>query len=274
MKKFKGILLISDLDGTLLRGDKSISQENIKAIEYFKSNGGIFTFITGRVPAAAVPVYEIVKANAPCGCMNGGGIYDFSTKEVLWNVEISPEVYKLVDFVDENLPGVGIELCGFEKIYFYKKSSSTERHRKHENLEDISMHYSEVKEPIGKILFAEEKEEVITELIQLLEKHPLWDRFDFIRSDAQYYEILPKGVNKGVVAKRLTEILNINPKMVIGVGDNDNDESLLLAVDTGIAVSNASERAKKAANICLDVSNEEHAIAKIVDMLDKGELIV
>ena len=65
MKKFDGILLISDLDGTLLKGDKSISEENIKAIEYFKSNGGIFTFITGRVPVAAVPVYEVVKVSGP-----------------------------------------------------------------------------------------------------------------------------------------------------------------------------------------------------------------
>ena len=47
MKKFEGILMVTDLDGTLLRNDKSISEENLKAIEYFKSNGGIFAFVTG-----------------------------------------------------------------------------------------------------------------------------------------------------------------------------------------------------------------------------------
>ena len=50
MKKFEGILLCTDLDGTLYRNDKSISPENRKAIEYFKREGGCFTFITGRMP--------------------------------------------------------------------------------------------------------------------------------------------------------------------------------------------------------------------------------
>ena len=67
MKKFEGILLCTDLDGTLLRADKSISRENKEAIDYFKANGGRFTFITGRVPTAAQAVYDAVRPNAPIG---------------------------------------------------------------------------------------------------------------------------------------------------------------------------------------------------------------
>ena len=50
MKKFDGILICTDLDGTLLNGDSAVSKENLDAIEYFKAEGGIFTFITGRMP--------------------------------------------------------------------------------------------------------------------------------------------------------------------------------------------------------------------------------
>ena len=50
MGKFDNILICTDLDGTLFRNDKSISQRNVDAIEYFKSEGGYFTFITGRMP--------------------------------------------------------------------------------------------------------------------------------------------------------------------------------------------------------------------------------
>ena len=39
MKKFEGILITTDLDGTLLRNDTSISRENLEAIEYFKEKG-------------------------------------------------------------------------------------------------------------------------------------------------------------------------------------------------------------------------------------------
>ena len=41
MKKFEGILICTDLDGTLLKNDKSVSKENIDAINYFKENGGL-----------------------------------------------------------------------------------------------------------------------------------------------------------------------------------------------------------------------------------------
>lgn len=53
MGKFDGILLCTDLDDTLLTTDKRVSDENSKAIEYFKSEGGLFTFATGRVPQGA-----------------------------------------------------------------------------------------------------------------------------------------------------------------------------------------------------------------------------
>ena len=47
---FEGVLICTDLDGTLLRNDKSISRENLDAIEYFKAQGGLFTIVTGRMP--------------------------------------------------------------------------------------------------------------------------------------------------------------------------------------------------------------------------------
>ena len=58
MKKFEGMLFCTDLDGTLYTGDKRVSKENLEAIEYFKSEGGLFTFITGRVPVTAMDIYE------------------------------------------------------------------------------------------------------------------------------------------------------------------------------------------------------------------------
>ena len=71
--KFDGILICTDLDGTLLKNDKTISRENLDAIEYFKKEGGYFTFITGRMPYFAREIYNRVSPNAPIGCINGGG---------------------------------------------------------------------------------------------------------------------------------------------------------------------------------------------------------
>ena len=52
-----------------------------KAIEYFKAEGGYFTFITGRMPFYVSYAVENVKPNVPIGCVNGGGVYDFQKNE-------------------------------------------------------------------------------------------------------------------------------------------------------------------------------------------------
>ena len=68
-------------------------------------------------------------------------------------------------------------------------------------------------------------------------------------------------------------ILDVSNEKTISIGDNDNDASMLEKAKLGIAVSNASEKAKKAANY-ITVSNEEDAIAQIIYELDNGILTI
>ena len=268
MNKFKGILFTTDLDGTLLRKDKTISPENLAAIKYFMDEGGIFTFITGRIPMGAMPVLRQLEPNAPFGCINGGGIYDYSKGKMIWQINLDKSVIPLVEHVDKNLPEMGIEVNTHEKIYFSKKSRATETHRIDEGFPDLTDHYTEVTNDFAKILFAGE-EKYIDALENLLLSHKDAEKFDFIRSDKEYYEILPKGSSKGNLVVKLAEILGIDITKTISAGDNDNDVSMLEATQISFAVSNASPLAKAAATH-LTVSNEEHAIAKIIDDLDKG----
>lgn len=270
MGKFDGLLFVTDLDGTLVKDDKTISKKNIEAIEYFKREGGTFTFLTGRLPGGAQRVYEWIKPNAPCGCINGGGIYDYEAREFLWSVELDRAALELVEYVDANIPSMGIEVNLHEKIYFCKKNASTENHRKNENYPDLSCHYRDVEEPIAKILFADEDEENILKLMKMLAEHPVSAQFDFIRSHKEYYEILPKGVSKGKLVTKLAEILGIDIKKTIAAGDNDNDITMLKAAGIGVAVANASDAAKAAADY-VTVSNEEDAIAKIIEDIESGE---
>ena len=172
MSKFKGILFVTDLDGTLLREDKTVSQKNIEAIKYFQEQGGIFTFVTGRIPEGARPVYNQVKPNAPCGCINGGGIYDFRTNELLWSVNISNDVLELVEYIDKEVPEVGIEINLYDKIYFCKVNDATEKHRNDEGFDLLTCHYKDVKENFAKILFCDFNNDNITKTIEL----PIWSQ--------------------------------------------------------------------------------------------------
>ena len=84
LRKFEGMLFCTDLDGTLYNDEKTVSKQNLDAIEYFKSEGGLSTFITGRAPASAKEIYNAIKPNAPFGCFNGAGIYDGRADKYLW----------------------------------------------------------------------------------------------------------------------------------------------------------------------------------------------
>ncbi len=270
MKKFDGILFTTDLDGTLLKDDKTISRENLDAIRYFQSEGGLFTFVTGRIPRGARHVAEQVVPNAPVVCIQGGGIYDFREEKLLWAVEMEREVFDLVEYIEGLFPTVGIELNVYDKVYFCKKNEFTEKHRRDEQLDDITCSLREMPEPFSKVLVID-RGELIPQIAEALHAHPLAEKFDFIRSDTEYYEILVKGTNKGRGLLKLCELLSVDSRRTIAVGDNDNDETLLKTAKVGFAVSNASPAAL-AASDRVTVSNEESAIARIIEELDCGKL--
>lgn len=271
MKKFDGILLCTDLDGTLLRSDKSVSKENLEAIDYFKSNGGRFTFVTGRVPEVARAIYNKVKPNAAIGCFNGGGVYDYEREEFLYFSLLDEEFRLLVSLVDREVPEAGILLNAAHHVYFNKDNEATRHFRAVTGLPHLACHYTEVKEPVGKVLLLHMEDAVIRRLAEVLAVHPLAEKFDFIRSEAMIYEILPKGVSKGSVLLRLAKMYGFDMKKTIAVGDYDNDASMLTAAGFGVAVANASEAAKRAADR-ITVSCEEHAIARIVADLEAGNI--
>ncbi len=273
MKKFEGMLFCTDLDGTLYSDDKTISKENLAAIEYFKSEGGLFTFITGRVPKTARHICDVIMPNAPFGCINGGAIYDPIEEKFVWSRFVDPSVIELVREVDKKLPEMGIQYNTETEIYFNKNNSATKYFRDVTGVENICCNYEDIKEPVLKILFASDEIEQIEALAKMLNEHPNAKKFDFIRSELAFYEILPKGVSKGILLQKLAELLNISIKRTIAVGDYNNDVSMVKAAGVGFAMENAVDDVKAVADY-ITVNNNESAIAAIVDLLDKKKIVL
>ena len=271
MGKFDGILICTDLDGTLYKNDKTVSPENREAIEYFKREGGAFTFITGRLPYYSVDAYNAARPNVPFGCGNGGGVYDGAVGKYVWKCIISREVLDLVECIDRSFPTVGIQVCTFDRTYFAKECSIMPHFRARTGLPNLVMNYREVEEPIAKILFVTDSEEDMTGVEKTLRVHPLGYKFDFIRSERTLFEILPKGVDKGLLLSKIVEYLRLDMKKTIAVGDYYNDVPMLRAARVGIAVSNACPVARDAADF-ITVSNEENAIAAVIRDLESGRL--
>lgn len=271
MKKFEGVLICTDLDGTLLRNDKTVSRENAEAIEYFKSEGGFFTFVTGRMPYFSDSVYKMVKPNAPIGCINGGGIYDFEAGEYVYTNILSREALDLVEYAEKNVPGIGISIYTFERIYFSAENSAMEEFRAVTGVANAVKPYREIDIPMAKIVFGDEDADSLKRLTEVLNSHPLAEKFSFVSSELTLYEILPKGVNKGSVLPHLASHLGIDMSRTVAIGDYNNDIPMISAAGVGIAVANACEAAKAAADL-VTVSNEKHAIARVIADIESGRI--
>ncbi|MCH5209357.1 MAG: Cof-type HAD-IIB family hydrolase [Oscillospiraceae bacterium] len=267
---FDGLLLLSDLDDTLLTTDKRISEENTRAIEYFKSEGGLFTFATGRVPIGAKLLLDYIRPNAPMVCFNGAAVYDFNDNKILWSRSLGTEAVKVVEYIDKMFDFVGIEICTADKIYFSKVNNVVMDHQKAEKLPDNFLDYHEVKEEWIKVLFMTEADR-LHEIKEAITASPFTKDYSFVQSDPRFYELLPKGVSKGEGLLRLADLLGINRTHTIGIGDNENDIELVRNAGTGIAVENAVEEVKRVADF-ITVDNNSHAIDAVVNAIKKHEI--
>ena len=146
MGKFDGILLCTDLDGTLLDDERHVSQKNTEAIEYFKKEGGKFTFVTGRVPRGARLMLDFIHPNAPVVAFNGAGIYDFKDNKLLWGLYLDENAKSVIQYVEQRLPQVGLAICTDENVHFSKMNEWVDAYFKAENLPLDTTPYTEIKE--------------------------------------------------------------------------------------------------------------------------------
>ena len=271
MGKFDGILICTDLDGTLYKKDKTISKENREAIDFFKREGADFTFVTGRLPYYSTEAFAAVQPNAPFGCVNGGGLYDGDAGSYVWKKELPKKALELVCEIDGRFSDVGIQLCCFDKTYFAKENETTVHFRSVTKLPPLFCDYHNFSEPLAKIIFCTDCEDRLLSVASELRSHALADGFDFIRSERSLFEILPKGINKSISIERLAEHLHLDRRNTVAIGDYDNDAAMLRGAGCGIAVANASRAAMDAADL-VTVSNEEHAIARVINDLACGAI--
>lgn len=234
---FEGVLLVSDMDRTLITDDFSVPQRNIEAIDRFISEGGRFTLATGRAASSATKYIAKVKINAPSILSNGSSIYDLSSNKILWNTSLPISAELLLEQIMEYFPDVGVELYIDEQIYIVNCSIWTKRHIINEGFQYVETSLKDAPHGWQKILFAGENERLreIDRYIHSTEN----DVCDFVFSNTMYYEALPKGISKGTALKKLAEMLGIKNKNTVGIGDYYNDMTLIKMAGIGVTVEGA-----------------------------------
>lgn len=268
MKKFENILIISDIDGTLVDETWKISEENIRAAQYFMDNGGTFTYATGRQAPVAAGIVSQLTPNAPVICYNGAAIYDYRTEEYLWTSPIDPSCKVIINDILKNCSVVNVEINTAGGIYTLKDVDYTiKRYEKFSPFFEKTDSIESVGGPWLKIVVVTKPEDMAA-LRNRVQSHPNYKDFQFSQSADFLYEFLNPNINKGTTLPVLRNILG-NEYKVIALGDNENDIDLLKNADIGFAVADGSpmllEHCKN-----LTAPLYGHALVDIVNKIDKG----
>ncbi len=246
MGKFDGILIASDLDGTLLY-DMKLSDENKEAIEYFIKGGGKFTVATGRA-------LEFVKrlnipTNAPLMLVNGTAVYE--NERIIKSYTFPPQMIKVVPEVMEKF-----------KVPRVSVFSPTENFIPDPKPENFANHTK----PINKIVFCcEDAETAVNAREYLKEKYS--PEYVFERSWPEGVEMRSSHGGKGKCLSFIKELTD--SRVAVAAGDWENDRSLLESADISYAPTNAHPEILKIADKVL-VHHKDHLISHIIKDIEKG----
>lgn len=275
MGKFSGILLVSDIDGTLLRRDNSLGARNLEAVRRFQELGGRFTLATGRMPVSMGQILGGIHLNAPAICYNGACIFDHERAQVLWEVTLDEAALDVVAHVEQTLPCSGTEIYQSGRIHFGRVNTFVVDHIHYERIEAHCTPFRptdlrEIPRPWTKAIFCQDSAQTAHVKAHLLAS-PYAERYQFVQSGPYYLELLPPGTSKGRALQELARLLGQDLRRTIAVGDNENDADMLRLAGLGIAVENATASAKDHADL-VTVHHEEDALHHIIDGLERGSI--
>ena len=259
-------IIATDLDGTLLKSDTTVSSENLCAIKRLSKKGIKTVVLTGRT------FYEIPYELRSCDEIeyfvysNGAGIQSSKKGIVYYNTfdrKTSCEIYEILDSYDtlielysNQFPYIDEEDYSDDSFEYYRIDESflpeMKKSRKPiKNLKGLLTDSSYKIEMFDVFFRNDDEKETCRKL--LLEK---FNGIEITSSLSSNLEIIKKGTNKGFGLKKLCELAKYDLDDIIVIGDSKNDISAFNTAKTKYAVSNACDEIKSLADkiIC---SNDE-----------------
>lgn len=264
-------IIASDLDGTLLKDDMTVSIENEQAIEELTKHGIYFVPSSGRT-LNEFPKQVVDNPNIRYIIHSTGAVvYDKQTGKritLCMPHELSMFVFDTMREYDALLT------VRYEGKCYVDSRNVTENALEYYRVNEyFSKLIHETNVPVtnfDKLCHSMDKIEMISGFFYNDEdyencKKRLEETGELIVacSGSQNMEVIYKKAGKGNALCRLVEELEIDIEDTIGVGDSTNDSALLEAAGLGLAVGNAYEELKRIADevIC---TNEEHIMAYIL----------
>jgi Cof subfamily protein (haloacid dehalogenase superfamily) len=266
-------LFATDLDGTLLRRDGSISPRTKAALEAADRAGLLIAFVTGRPPRWLDDVVEASGHRGVAVGANGAVLYDLATEQVVSVhplepaavVEIGADLrseFPQVQFAVEYVDGFGAE-AGY--VHDWEVNPPANRSGNPIPAPALGPLPQIADRPILKLLVKDRGADVDQFLLRAEEL--LADRGSVTHSSSfGLLEIAAPGVTKASGLAELAASHGFGPEAVVAIGDMPNDVPMLRWAGTSYAVANAHPSAKRAAGAVVG-SNEEDAVAIVIEDL-------
>lgn len=264
-------LLALNIDGTILKPNGRLQKETKEAVEFVKQKGVYVTLLTSRDLLSARKIAKSLKLDTAIiafqGAMIGKSvdekIYEalipeertFNIIHVLehyaCNIRLMHERYSLANRKKVKKQLVAKTVLSSGDPFFYPTQFV-------DSLSDV-LRDEPLAVPKIDVYFANEEEQ--KEALAVL--HEAFPTVDIITQPNGKIEIVAKGVSKLAGLKRLGQSLNISLKEMVVIGDGIDDIPAIEAAGLGVAMGNAPNEVKKAAD-WVTRSNEQLGVAYMV----------
>lgn len=268
MRELNYKLIVSDFDGTLANDRNEVPESVKSAINEYTAAGGIFAVCTGRMLRSILPCVRGLGLTGLVAAYQGTVIADIESGKILKSGGIS---CKDAEEICRYLESIKANVNVYSDEVLYTNISKSDKHLKIyeeitgidavsvESVADLVSSNGKACQKIACLVFPEEREQLYKKLQNRFGKD-----FDVTCSAKVLVEISPLGATKGAAVKYIANSFGIDILNTVAVGDNLNDLSMIKSAGIGVAVGNAVEELKNAADF-VSVTNNEGAVAQIIE---------
>ena len=265
-------LIAFDLDGTLLRSDKSISPRTMQALLGAKEKGVLLVPATGRLYRSLPEALRNPALMRYLILINGAQVYDSVQSRTLLREELTPELaLQMMQFLKTRnvVRGVYIDGLGhmsredYEEIDAVAATPGTAALMRHSyqpdgELDTLTAQSDSVQKIIAFFRNPEDKQPVIREILARFPGYAVSS------SLGNNIEINAKNATKGNALRFLCRALGLSPAYCMAFGDGTNDYSMLRAAGFGVAMGNASQEVQSCAD-AVTLTNDEDGVARMIE---------
>ena len=259
-----------DIDGTLVNDQKELTETTQRVITAARQNGVKIVICTGRPLSGAERYLKQLHISGPNEYVVGfnGAIAESTNGKMIDDYQLSYDNYLSAEMLSRKF-GVNFQIETPHAIYALNRDIS--KYTVYEaRLVNLPLCYRTPEEikpdlSISKTMWIGEPKQ-ITNLKQHIPQ-AMRDRMYIVQTEPVFLEALHKGVNKGRTLLKLASQLGLSADNVMAMGDQGNDLSMIKRAGLGVAMGNAINEDKNAAQFVTKTNNQNgvaYAIKKYV----------